>query len=130
MKKKHTWLVTVSKSSQDRRFSFISSTFLSEKDETQQAHEKKSCESQGEEDSLAELRQQSGKRKAHKLKILLGTPVGCPWDTRRDKQGPTGRCPRDFLLFSIEKLAEKHLNRCRQYPFCDTTPKSGTMKMS
>ena len=28
-------------------------------------------------------------------------------DTRRDKQGSTGWCPRDFLLSSIEKLTEK-----------------------
>ena len=42
--------------------------------------------------------------KAHKLKKILRTPAGCPWDTRRDKQGSTGRCPRDFLLFAIEKL--------------------------
>ena len=29
---------------------------------------------------------------------ILGTPAGCPRDTRRNKQGSTGRCPRDFLL--------------------------------
>ena len=48
-----------------------------------------------------------GKTRAHKLKKIPGTPVGCPWDTRRDKQGSTGRCPRDFLLFTIEKRTEK-----------------------
>ena len=41
--------------------------------------------------------------------VILGTPAGCPWDTRRDKhvQGSTGRCPRDFLLFTVEKVTEK-----------------------
>ena len=33
-----------------------------------------------------------------------GTPAGCPWDTRQDKQGSTGRCPRNFLLLTIEDL--------------------------
>ena len=28
-------------------------------------------------------------------------------DTRREKQGSTGRCPRNFLLFAIEKLSER-----------------------
>ena len=42
---------------------------------------------------------QSGKKKPHKL--IAGTPAGCPWHTRRDKQGSTGRCHRDFLLFKI-----------------------------
>ena len=28
-----------------------------------------------------------------------------PWDTRRDKQGSTGRCPRDFPLFRIDREA-------------------------
>ena len=27
----------------------------------------------------------SGKEKTHKLKRILGTPAGCPWDTRQDK---------------------------------------------
>ena len=48
--------------------------------------------------------QLSGKKKAHKLKKILRTPAGSPWDTRREKQGSTGRCPRNFLLFTIEKL--------------------------
>ena len=38
------------------------------------------------------------------LRKLPGTPAGCPWDTRRDKKGSTGRCPRNFLLFTIEEL--------------------------
>ena len=47
-------------------------------------------------------------RKRHiNLRKIPGTPAGCPWDTRRDKQGSTGRCPRDFLLFTIEKGTEK-----------------------
>ena len=47
-------------------------------------------------------------RKGHiNLRKIPGTPAGCPWDTRRDKQGSTGRCPRDFLLFTIEKRTEK-----------------------
>ena len=40
------------------------------------------------------------------LKKILGTPAGCPWDTRRDKQGSTDRCPR-YLLLTIGKLPEK-----------------------
>ena len=43
------------------------------------------------------------KKKAHKLKKIVGTPAGSPWDTWRDKQGSTGRCPRDFLLTTVEK---------------------------
>ena len=47
-------------------------------------------------------------RKGHiNLRKIPGTPAGCPWDTRRDKQGSTGRCPGDFLLFTIEKRTEK-----------------------
>ena len=38
------------------------------------------------------------------LRKIPGTPAGCPWDTRRDKQVSTGRCPRNFLLFTIEEL--------------------------
>ena len=33
--------------------------------------------------------------------------AGCSWDTQQDKQGSTGRCPRDFLLISWETLTEK-----------------------
>ena len=33
-----------------------------------------------------------------KRHINLRKIPGFPWDTRRDKQGSTGRCPRDFLL--------------------------------
>ena len=44
-------------------------------------------------------------RKRHiKLRKILRTPAGCSWDTRRDKQGSTSRCPKDFLLFAVEKL--------------------------
>ena len=33
-------------------------------------------------------------KKGHmNLRKMHGTPAGCPWDTRRDKQGSTGRCP-------------------------------------
>ena len=39
-----------------------------------------------------------------KIRKILGTPAGCPRDTRRDKQG-TGRCPNYFLLITIEELA-------------------------
>ena len=50
----------------------------------------------------------SGKGRARKLKKkILGTPAGCSWHTRRDKQGSTGRCPRDLHLFTFEKLTEK-----------------------
>ena len=38
----------------------------------------------------------SGEQKENKRKKTL-----------RDKQGSTGRCPRDFLLFAIEKRTEK-----------------------
>ena len=49
------------------------------------------------------LRKDNQERKGHiNLREIPGTPAGCPWDTRRDKQGSTGRCPRDFLLFTIE----------------------------
>ena len=52
----------------------------------------------------------SVKRRRHiKLRKIIGTPAGCPWDTRRDKQGSTGRCPRNFLLFTKEKMTEKGL---------------------
>ena len=33
------------------------------------------------------------------LRNVLGTPAGCPWDTQRNKQGCTGRCPSDSLLW-------------------------------
>ena len=47
-------------------------------------------------------------RKGHiNLREMPGTPAGCPRDTRRDKRGSTGRCPRDFLLVTIEKRTEK-----------------------
>ena len=51
--------------------------------------------------------QNSGKKRAHKLKKIPGTPAGCSWDTPRDKQGSTGQCPGDFLLFTVEKRTEK-----------------------
>ena len=45
----------------------------------------------------------SRERERHiNLRNILGTP-----DTRRDKQGSTGRCPRDVVLSNIEKLTEK-----------------------
>ena len=44
----------------------------------------------------------SRKQMAHKLKKMLGTPAGCPWDTRWDKQRSTGQCPRDFLVLATE----------------------------
>ena len=47
------------------------------------------------------------KRRAHKLRKILGTLAGCPWDTRRDKRGSTGRCPRDVLLVALERLTER-----------------------
>ena len=37
------------------------------------------------------------------LRKIPGTPAGCPWDTRRDKQGSTGRCPRDFPVIYCRK---------------------------
>ena len=48
-------------------------------------------------------------RKGHKnlRKMIPRTPAGCPWDTQRDKQGSTGRCPGDFLLFALEKTDRK-----------------------
>ena len=42
---------------------------------------------------------------------ILGTPAGCPWDTRWDKQGPVSQ---GLLLFTIQKLTEKG-------PFCRET---------
>ena len=52
-------------------------------------------------------------RKGHiNLRKMPGTPAGCPWDTRRDKRGSTGRCPRDFLLIAMEKTDRKgHFSR-------------------
>ena len=51
--------------------------------------------------SFPELSQE---RKRHiNLRKILGTPAGCPWHTRRDKQGSTGRCPKEFLLFTFGK---------------------------
>ena len=47
------------------------------------------------------------RRRHINIRKMPGTPAGCPWDTRWDKQGSTGRCPRDLVLFTIEKLAEK-----------------------
>ena len=47
----------------------------------------------------------SGKEKAHKLKKILRTPAECPGDTRRDKQGSTGRCPRNFSKLSAGTLS-------------------------
>ena len=40
-----------------------------------------------------------------KIRKVLGTPAECPRDTRQDKQGSTSRCPRGFLLFTMEELA-------------------------
>ena len=57
--------------------------------------------------SKCSLFQESGKRKAHKLKQNPRDTGRVSWDTRRDKQGSTGRCPRDFLLIAIEKRTEK-----------------------
>ena len=37
------------------------------------------------------------RKRQHKLKKIVRTPAGCPWNTRRDKQGSTGRCPSDLL---------------------------------
>ena len=49
------------------------------------------------------------KRKSHiNLREIPGTPAGC-WDTLQDKQGCTGRCPRDFLAIPLEKLTEKDI---------------------
>ena len=47
------------------------------------------------------------RRRHINLRKIPGTPAGCSWDTRRDKQGSTGRCPRNLLLFAIEKRTEK-----------------------
>ena len=56
------------------------------------------------------LKKDNQERKRHiNLRKTSGTPAGCPWDTRRDKQGSTGRCPRYFLLFAIEKRTEKSI---------------------
>ena len=48
------------------------------------------------------------REKAHKnLRKVLGTAAGCPWDARQDKQGSTGRSPRDFLLFTAAEQTDK-----------------------
>ena len=49
--------------------------------------------------------------KAHKLEKILRTPTGCLWHSRRDRQRSSGRCPRDFLMFTLEKLPEGHFQR-------------------
>ena len=63
----------------------------------------------------------SGKKRAHKL-----TKSPCPTDGQRDKQGCTGRCPRDLLFLTIEKLPEKGIF-CRDTAWCprDTRPSPG-----
>ena len=50
----------------------------------------------------------SGKKEAHELKR---NPRDTAKDTRRDKQGSTGRCPRDFLLVHYRKI-ERNGNFC------------------
>ena len=49
------------------------------------------------------------KKKGQQLKKLFGMPAGCRGTPRDDKQGSAGRCPKDFLLFTIEKLAERDM---------------------
>ena len=48
------------------------------------------------------------KRKITCFKKALRTPIGCPWDTWRDRQGSPGRSPKDFLL-----LQQKNYHFCR-----------------
>ena len=49
----------------------------------------------------------SSEKKMHRnSRESSGLPAGCPWDTRRDKQESTGRCPADFLFFFLQKLTE------------------------
>ena len=40
-------------------------------------------------------------------KVNIRKSPGRRWDTRLDKQGSTGRCPKDLLLFALEKRTEK-----------------------
>ena len=54
--------------------------------------------------ALRRTRERKRPKRARKLRKNLATLAGCPWNTRRDKPGSTGRCPRDFLFFTIEKL--------------------------
>ena len=52
----------------------------------------------------------SGKKEAHSDKKKSSEhEQGVPGTTRRDKLGSTGRCPRDFLLFTKERLTEKSI---------------------
>ena len=57
-----------------------------------------------------------------KLREILGTPAGCPWDTRRDKQGSTGRCPGDFLFFTKKWLKKGLFARTQAGCLGDTRP--------
>ena len=49
----------------------------------------------------------SEKQRARKLKRNPWDTSRASLDTLQDKQGSTGRCPMDFLLFTLEKLTEK-----------------------
>ena len=75
------------------------------------------------------LTDESGKERAHKLKKNAWDTGRCPWDTRRDKRGSTGRCPRDFLLITIEKRTEKAIFAGTPAGCCrDTRPSRGFQK--
>ena len=52
-------------------------------------------------------REESGRKGHINLRKISGTLAGCPWDSRRDKQRSTSRCPRNFLLFTLEKRTGK-----------------------
>ena len=42
----------------------------------------------------------SGKKRAHELKKICGTPAGCPWDTRRDNRDLPAGVP-EISRFSL-----------------------------
>ena len=94
-----------------------------------QVHVSRQCQNRPESPLGWAQRLASGKKEAHKIRKMLGTQGLCPWDTRRDKQGPAGRCPIDFLLFAIDKLTEKSRHFYRDTGRRDTRPSKGLQKL-
>ena len=62
-----------------------------------------------------------GRRNAQKLKKKPRTPARCPWEKRS-----TGRCHRDFLLFTPEKLTDKAYLLGHSW---DTLPSRGSSRL-
>ena len=58
---------------------------------------------------FSEFRNHQERCRHMNVRKIPGTPAGCSWDTRRDKQGSTGQCPRDLMLLALDKLTEKSI---------------------